>query len=193
MAILAGRVGERSTATHSEYACVFSSEHRLVIVRDTLAPGEARSVATGNAQFALYVEAACLILLCRFGDGDWRAFGVPWFECARPLARRRAAGVPDPEAIRLVVELVAGGSLAAVRYCTFSPDFTRTLNDTLLGFLGRTWPGLDEYLVWVRANCSGKPSLEWMAAHALVACEHPWPEGQAPAEVLILSDEEDYW
>lgn len=193
MAIIAGRVGEQCAAGRSEYCCVFSSEHQLVIVRGTPVPGEARSVATGNAQFALYVEVACLILLCRFGDGDWHAFGVPWFECAHPMSRRRAAGVPDPEAVRLVVRLVAGGGLAAVRYCTFTPDFTRILNDTLLEFLSRTWPGLDEYLAWVRATCSGKPSLAWMATHALAVCEDVWPEGQAPADALILSDEEDYW
>jgi len=193
VAIIAGRVGERSTATRSEYSCAFSSEHQVVIARDTLDPGEARSIATGNARFALYVEESCLILLCRFGDGGWCAFGVPWFECAGPMLNRRAAAAPDPEAVRLVVRLVAGGALAAVRYCTFTPDFTRTLNDTLLEFLGRTWPGLEEYLAWVRGTCGRKPSLAWMATHALAVCEDPWPEGQAPAEVLILNDEEDYW
>jgi len=63
----------------------------------------------------------------------------------------------------------------------------------LLEFLGRTWPGLEEYLAWVRGTCGRKPSLAWMATHALAVCEDPWPEGQAPAEVLILNDEEDYW
>jgi len=173
------------------YLCARSFEHRLMIFRDCLDPEEARNIGTGVARFALFVEDACVIILCRFGEGDWSAFGVPWFD--ELMLVRRAVPVADHEIIRLAAMLVASETLAAVRLCTFSPDFSRTLTRSRFSRLSRTWPGVEEYLRWVREKCEKKPSLAWMAEQAAVACVDSWPEGKDAAEVIGFKDEEDSW
>jgi hypothetical protein len=133
-----------------------------------------------------------MVLLCRFGDRDWCAFPVPWFECSGTISRCTNARAAAPETVRLVIHLVAAGAIAAVRYASFSPAFTQILNETLLSFTGRTWPGCDVYAAWAQSLCELKPGLAWMAAHSPVSCEHELPEGQPAARELFWCDEEDY-
>lgn len=110
---------------------------------------ESREVRESRAEFGLFVEGDLLLLLHRFGRGEWA--DSPYSYHLVPPAEQV---LPDPgdeggdQARLLTVILVdrADGRIAApIRVLSLPPDFAAALHEAIREQAGRPWPGSVAY------------------------------------------------
>jgi hypothetical protein len=147
--------------------------HELRLFYPDLRPAEVADVQEGPARFAFAV-AGDVIFFC------WKFGGQPWSDSTYsihlvPEDERQAP--PDWQAAEaraaLTVILVEAksGLVAALRYVSFSPDFTRRLHAAIRKQYGQPWPGDDDYLAQAKRIYAQYQSDRIASALALARCK----------------------
>lgn len=139
--------GKTNWGEHVEYNCR-GGGHELRLFYPDLTPKELAAIRDGPARFAFAVSGDVIFFCWRFGDLPWAdsTFSI-WLV---PEEEREAPAQPkDPnERAALSVFCVEAktGLIAALRFMTLSPDFTRRLHLAITAQLDRPYPGEAAYM-----------------------------------------------
>jgi hypothetical protein len=116
--------------------------HELLLWLKNPSRDEIESVRTGEAEFALFVHRSAIFLLYRFGDAvDWS--DAPYSSHLVPPEQRELPQPPATPETRTLLQIIlvdAGKNVVRViRAVTLSPEFSRTLADTITKQAREPW------------------------------------------------------
>jgi hypothetical protein len=126
----------------------YKSGHDLRLFLKDPSPEEIKSINSGKAEFALYVEGDLIILLYQFEPGlPWSEAPYSWHIVAEPLrVLPDLEWVPETRApIRILLIDAETGILLAVRIAKFSAEFTQAIHTAINQQAKRPWHGEAAY------------------------------------------------
>lgn len=123
-------------------------EHELRIFMRNPSPAEVMAVRRGKAYFALYNTHDVIFLCYKFGSLPWSVGTysihlVP--EDERGVPPVRTADGLNRALLNVIMIDGATGLIAVLRAVSFSPAFTRVLEQEIREQAARPFPGLDAY------------------------------------------------
>jgi hypothetical protein len=147
--------------------------HELRLFYPDPRPDEIADYREGPARFAFAV-AGDVVFFC------WKFGGQPWCDSTYSIhlvtADERQAPPDWTEAearaaLTVILVEAKSGLVAALRYLTFSPDFTRRLHEAIRKQYGRPWPGDASYLAQAKRIYAAYSSDRIANALALARCK----------------------